>query len=96
MLITILRWAFILYYLNDFFAIFSPSADATAYNQQFNNLYVELGLLVNHLKDVIGTTTDFLRIEFNSNLIQARLPPNKLARARNIAKDLLNRISILY
>ena len=44
----------------------------------------------------MGTTADFLGIEFNSNLIQARLPPDKLARARNTAKDLLNKSYILY
>ena len=96
MLIAILGWAFILHYLDDFFAILSLSADATAYSQQFDNLCVELGLLVNHSKDAIGTTADFLGIEFDSNLIQARLSPDKLARARNTAKDLLNRTSVSH
>ena len=82
--------------MNDFFAILSPTADAIAYNQQFNDLYAELDLSVNHSKDVIDTIADFLEIEFNSNLIQARLPPDKLARTRNTAKDLLNRSSISH
>ena len=96
MLIAILGWTFILHYLDDFFAILSPFADATAYGQQFDNLCAELGLSVNHSKDVVGTTADFLGIEFDSNLMQARLPPDKLARARNTAKDLLNRTSVSH
>ena len=95
-LIAVLGWAFILHYLDDFFAVLSPTADAIAYGQQFDDLCAELGLSVNHSKDVIGTIADFLVIEFDSNLMQARLPPDKLARARNTAKDLLNRPSISH
>ena len=39
----------------------------------------------------MGTIADFLRIEFNSIFMQARLPPDKLIRARNTVKDLLKR-----
>ena len=44
----------------------------------------------------MGTRADFLRIEFDSSLMQARLPPDKLARARNTAKSLLNRTTISH
>ena len=90
-LIAVLGWVCILHYLDDFFAVLSPDADAIAYGQQFDELCAELGLSVNHSKDIMGTTADFLGIEFDSNLMQARLPPDKLARARNTAKDLLNK-----
>lgn len=89
-LIAVLGWFFILHYLDDFFAILSPTDDAATYGQQFDDLCVELGLTVNHSKDIMGTTADFLGIEFDSILMQARLPPDKLARARNTAKTLLN------
>ena len=95
-LIAVLRWTIILHYLNDFFAILSPIDDAIAYGQQFDDLYAELDLTINYLKDIIGTIADFLGIEFNSNLMQARLPPDKLARARNTAKNLLNRATISH
>ena len=39
----------------------------------------------------MGTKADFLRIEPDSILMQARLPPDKLARAKNTADDLINR-----
>ena len=44
----------------------------------------------------MSTTVDFLGIEFDSSLMQARLPPDKLVRARKTAKDLLNKPSILH
>ena len=95
-LVAVLLWAFILHYLDDFFAILSPTADAAAYGQQFDALCDDLGLSVNHSKDIMGTTADFLGIEFDSILMQARLPPDKLARARSTVKDLLNRSSISH
>ena len=79
-----------------FFAILSPTDDAAAYAQQFDDLCAQLGLEVNHSKDIMGTIADFLGIEFDSGLMQARLPPDKLARARNAAKDLLNRATISH
>ena len=42
-----------------------------------------------------GTKADFLGIKLDSILMQARLPPNKLIRARNTVDDLLNRPTIL-
>ena len=44
----------------------------------------------------MGTIADFLGIEFDYNLMQARLPTDKLARARNTAKDLLNKATISH
>ena len=60
------------------------------------DLCAELGLAVSHSKDIMGTIADFLGIEFDSSLLQARLPPDKLARARNTAKDLLKRATISH
>lgn len=86
----------VLYYLDDFFAILSPNADLIAYVKQFDRVCSDLGLLINHTKDVTGTIVDFLGIEFDSTLMQARLPPEKLARARNLMEDLLNRATISH
>ena len=95
-LIAILAWSVVLHYLDDFFAILSPHANANAYADQFDQVCIELGLTVNHSKDAMGTIADFLGIEFDSILMQARLPPDKLARAKNTVKDLLNRPSISH
>ena len=95
-LIAVLLWSRVLHYLDDFFAILSPQADANAYAEQFDHVCDDLGLAVNHSKDAMGTIADFLGIEFDSTLMKARLPPDKLARARNTIKDLLNRPSISH
>ena len=44
----------------------------------------------------MGTIADFLGIEYDSSLMQARLPPDKLVRARKTVKDLLNKPSISH
>ena len=85
-----------LYYLDNFFVILLLSNDAVAYSQQFNNLCNNLGLSVNHFKDAMGTRADFLGIKFNSMTMQGRLPPDKLARARNTIENIINRATILY
>ena len=95
-LIAVLRWYTILHYLDDFFAILSPHVSANAYADQFNQICSELGLTINHSKDVMGTTADFLGIEFDSSLMQARLPPDKLVRARKTVENLLNKASISH
>ena len=95
-LIAVLGWTIVLHYLDDFFAILSPYDDAIAYANQFDQVCSDLGLSVNHTKDALGTKADFLGIEFDSILMQARLPPDKLARARNTAKELLNKATISH
>ena len=95
-LIAVLCWCIVLHYLDDFFAILPPHANANAYADQFDHVCSDLGLTVNHSKDAMGTTADFLGIEFDSTLMQARLPPDKLIRARKTAKDLQNKAYISH
>ena len=90
----VLQWSTVLHYLDDFFAILPPEVDAEAYARAFDMVCDDLGLLVNHKKDVLGTIAEFLGIEIDSVRMQARLPPDKLTRARNTVKDLLNRAKI--
>lgn len=90
-MIAILGWSFVLHYLDDFFAILPPQANAEPYCRDFDLVCSQLGLVINHSKDIMGTKADFLGIEPDSILMQARRPPDKLARGRNTADDLLNR-----
>ena len=90
-MIVCLGWSIVLYYLDDFFVILPPNADAEVYYYIFDLIYSQLGLVINHTKDIIGTIADFLGIELDTKLIQVRLPPDKLARARNTVDDLLKR-----
>ena len=78
MLIAVLHWNVILHYLDNFFAILPPTADAHTYGRDFDWLCAELGLMVNHSKSALGTVAEFLGIKLDSNLMQARLPPDKL------------------
>lgn len=93
---AVLTWSLVLHYLDDFFAILSPYNDPIAYVKEFDLVCDDLGLSVNHTRDVIGTIAEFLGTEFDSILMQARLPPDKLARARNSVEDLLNRTTISH
>ena len=93
-LIAMLHWFVMLYYLNDFFAILPSWVDAEIYNRQFDELCSDLSLMINHTKNILDIIADFLRIELDSILIQARLPPNKLDRARKTITDLLKRATI--
>ena len=92
-MVAVLIWLFVLHYLDDFFAILPPQADAKAYCRDFERVCNDLGIIINHSKDVEGTKADFLGIELDSILMQARLPPDKLIRARNTVDD-LNRPTI--
>ncbi len=93
-LFAVLHWSVVLHYLDDFFAILPSWADAEAYGRQFDKLCDDLGLTVTHTKDILGTIADFLGIELDSTLMQARLPPDKLERARRTVADLLKRATI--
>lgn len=95
-LIAVLHWAVVLHYLDDFFAILPSWADAQAYCSQFDKLCDDLGLSINHTKDILGTIADFLGIELDSIRMQARLPPDKLARARSMVEDLLKKATISH
>ena len=93
-MIAVLGWSIVLHYLDDFFTVLPPQADAEAYCRDFDLVCSQLGLVINHTKDVMGTKADFLGIELDSILMQARLPPDKLARARSTVDDLLKRRTI--
>ena len=92
---AVLRWAVILHYLDDFFAILPPLANYTLYEQDFDGLCSDLGLKVNVKKNVCGTLVDFLGIELDSSLMEARLPPKKLDMAVQAVKTALAQTSIL-
>lgn len=86
-----LLWAIILHYLDDFFGILSSNGHIETYDLDFDILCVQLKMVVNHDKSIIGTLAGFFGIELNSILIRITLHFNKLARTRNIVDDLLNR-----
>ena len=64
--------------------------------QQFTHICSDLRLRINTLKDVISTVAIFLGIEIDSNSMEARLPSNKLTRARSLMAAHLKNSSISY
>ena len=66
---AVLAWSIVLHYLDDFFAILSLYDDPVIYRKEFDRVYDDLGLSVNHTKDIIGTIADFLGIKFDSVLM---------------------------
>lgn len=81
-LIAVLGWATVLHYLDDFFAILPPGVDEQLYQHQFDILCGELGLKVNHKKDICDSIAEFLGIELDSIAMEARIPQKKLEKAR--------------
>ena len=95
-LVVKLGWATVLHYLDDFFAVLSPQADHELYMQQFTHICSDLGLRINTLKDVASTVAVFLGIEMDSNSMEARLPSDKLTRARSLVVAHLKNSSISH
>lgn len=95
-LIAIFSWALILHYLDDFLAVLPPDADYAQYEKDFDMLCNELGLSVNAKKNVTGFKADFLGIELDTAAMEARLPPDKLARARATVDELLKSETVTH
>lgn len=93
-LVTVLFWAIVFHYLDDFFAILPPNGDAKRFSKDFDMVCDDCGLTVNHSKDEEGTQAEFLGIQFDSEKMEVRLPPDKLQRARQAVRAVLNRKSI--
>lgn len=78
-----------LHYLDDFFTVLESDLLADAYEKHFATLCATLGLKVNEDKNVRGTRVEFLGIEIDSLAMEARLPENKLQKAKAWVKNTL-------
>ena len=93
--------ALIVYYLNDFIAIFPASAGSFQYIlTAFNNIYIlltdALGIPRNNSKDAAGTLITVLRVEINTILLQAYIPQDKLVCTASKAILLLQSACVSY
>lgn len=84
----------VIYYLDYFFDIFNNWTLALWYLHDFGNTYNNLGLLIKAKNDRIGHILDFFGIKLDTILIQARLPENKLQKAKDLVKNALSKTSI--
>ena len=67
---------------DDFIAFLPPDIDLVPYEDYFNFLCKTLGISNNKKKKKRGQVVVFLRIELDSLLMEARLPANKLDKAK--------------
>jgi hypothetical protein len=89
-------WATLLHYLNDFLNIIAgylPNAQVQAdtFGSQFDDLCTKLVFEVRHKKSKTGTTTDFLGLEIDTILMEARLPAEKWLKAMELVNSFLKR-----
>ena len=78
---VVLLWGLIFHYLDDFFAVFKKLQQAQQFGKEFDNVCVDLGVGVNGEKKQLGCIVDFLGLEFDTLLMEARLPKDKLIKA---------------
>ena len=69
---------------------------ADRFNSYFNEVCQDLKVTVNIKTDLVSTVVDFLAIELDTNLMQARLPQEKLDKARSLVKEALQKLTLSY
>ena len=84
----------VLHYLDDFLAVCRTNPEAEAFTRYFFDLCKDLGIAVNEKKNKTGHVIDFLGIELDTMLMEARLPPDKLQKAKDLVKQALQKSSI--
>ena len=84
----------ILHYLDDFLAIGPQSADAVAYDYSFASVCKQLGFQIKTEKSTTGTIADFCGLEIDTHAMQARLPPPKLEKARELVASAIRQKSL--
>lgn len=83
-----------LHYLDDFLVIIPPGINPDPYSEIFDNLCKLLGFMINKSKEKIHIINDFLGIEIDTNLMEARLPREKLQKAIALVNAALKKRSI--
>lgn len=71
-----------LYYLDNFLSVVENNAQADRYKKCFSALYQKLGFNINKSNTICDTRAKFLRIKINTLAIEARLPVDKLSKAK--------------
>ena len=82
------------HYLDDFIIIAPPNAPTGEVHKSYKELTDLLGVPRNDRKDAEGTTIIVLGIEIDTNLFIARLPEEKLHRARALTTRILSQQAV--
>lgn len=85
---TLYEWN-VTHYLDDFLFVFPPHTEISSISAQFDDVLAEFGLTKAKEKDLNGCVVVHLGFEFDSELMQVRLPPNKKQRALDAIRALL-------
>ena len=86
----------VLHYLDDFITFLPPGVDPTPYENYFDFLCKTLGISNNKKKKKRGQVVVFLEIELDSLLMEARLPADKLDKAKLWVARMLSHDVIEY
>lgn len=93
-----LRWSNLHHYLDDFIRVIKPSPDTPMILSNLSKDYIqitdELGIPRNDAKDHEGQVAELLGIEHDTSTFEARLSPEKLAKAVLITSEALKRRSL--
>jgi len=92
-------WEHTLPYLDDFLAMFPPSAASDApnrYNGDFSQICSDLGFRVKERKNEEGHCIRFLSIEIDTEAMEARLPPDKQEKATALVNSTLAPHSVTH
>ena len=73
-------WGLFSDYLDDVFAIFQKLQKAKLFGNQFDNIGDDLWIRDDGEKEQLGSNIDFLRLEFDTLLIETRLQKDKLKK----------------
>ena len=90
-LIAIFCWTCVIHYLDDFFTVLPPYSDSSLYCSHFDQICTELGLQINHDKDIEGQVADFMGFEFDTEAMVVKLPEAKLTKEIAIVENILIR-----
>ena len=71
----------VIHYLDDFLGIVRAIPDAASFDRNFAEICSDLGLKINDKKSKQGTVVEFLGIELDTHLMQARLPGRKASES---------------
>lgn len=81
----------LLYYLDDYFAVFDKKLETIQFGLEFNNIYNDFGVKVSQLKKQIRYIIDFLGFKFDTLKIKTQLPKDKLVKIIRGIQNILKR-----
>ena len=74
----------VIHYLDDFFAAGCPGVNPDIYESRFSSICSTLGIRIKESKSITGIKADINGIEFDTLAMEARLPLQKLTKAREL------------